>query len=132
MPEIEVTEELMEEVNKLVELDEDELCKILGSQISILENPTDLDFRERLSKTELIERGEIFFGECRQSLKKKICNEWRYCENREKYTDSAALIRDLISVVSAGLGFAGVAVGVSAVVSVLIYKHKPDKFCECD
>lgn len=60
MSEVEVTEELMEGVRKLIELDESELYKMLGGQATLLENPTDLLFSERLSKTELIERGEFF------------------------------------------------------------------------
>jgi hypothetical protein len=122
----------MEDVHKLMELDEGELYAILGGQTSLLENPTELQFWDRLSKTERIERGKIFFDKCEQRLKEKICNEWGYCGKKKIYNDDTTLMIGLIPVVGAGFGFTGIAMGVSAVLSVLVFKHKLDKFCECD
>jgi hypothetical protein len=130
MPEIS-RDELMEEVRKLMDMDEDELYAILGAQAFALERPTELQFMDFSSITKRIELGKALYGEYKQRMGEIICDEWGYCEKKKKYSGDITLMIELIPVVGAGFGFTGISIGVAAVLSVLVFKHRLDKFCGC-
>ena len=131
MPEIS-RDELIEEVRKLMDMDEDELYAILGAQAFAFERPTELQFMDFSSITKRIELGKALYGEYKQRMREIICDEWGYCEKKKRYSDDITLMIELIPVIGAKFEFTGISIGMAAVLSVIVFKHRLDKFCKCD
>ena len=123
---------LMEEVSKLMELDEDELYAILGYQsLGVEERATELQLSDRFSitKSDLAIRGRAFFESYKQQLKEKICDEWQYCKKRsESVGDFTLLMGALIPVIISGIALPA---SLIAVLCTLAFKYGLDKLCEC-
>lgn len=133
MSEIEITDELMDEVRRLREMDEDDLYAILGRQSLVLEEiPTKLQFSiwSSMPKLELMAKGKTLFNQNKQDLKKIICDDWGYCKKMHEYTgDLNSLIVVVVPVVTTGLGLP---TSLIAVLCVIASKYGIKKLCECD
>ena len=129
---------MMDEVNKLIDLDEDELFTILGAQISALETPTDLLMSSQLNTEEKNKqdnkKGRISYNLLEEKLKKIICDDWGYCNKKEKYNEKLDAMKDLIPYVIGGFGLTevGVMAGFPMLLSVIVIKREINKFCDCD
>jgi hypothetical protein len=131
MPEIS-RDELMGEVRKLMDMDEDELFAILGAQAFAFERPSELHCTDFSSITKRIKLGKAFYDEYTQRMKGIICDEWGYCAKKKKYSNEMTIMVNLIPFVGAGFGSPGITIGVASVLSVLVFKRRLDKFCKCD
>lgn len=138
MSEIIISEEMMDEVNKLIDLDEDELFTLLGAQISALETPTNLLMSSQSNTEEKNKqdnkKGRISYNLLEEKLKKIICDDWEYCKKKEKYNENLDTINDLMPFVIGGFGLieVGVMAGFPMLLSVIVIKRGINEFCNCD
>lgn len=138
MSEIIISEEMMDEVNKLIDLDEDELFTLLGAQISALETPTNLLMSSQSNTEEKNKQdnknGRISYNLFEEKLKKIICDDWEYCKKKEKYNENLDTINDLMPFVIGGFGLieVGVMAGFPMLLSVIVIKRGINEFCNCD
>ena len=135
MPEVEVTEELMDEVSRLRTMDEESLYTVLGYQsLGLEENPTGIGLQLvdgfSITKSELMLKGKSFFDRNRQYLREKICDDLRYCKKKKTHRDDVGWIMGVaIPSVTAGLNLPAI---MAAVLCVLTLKYGLDKLCECE
>ncbi len=132
MPEIEVTDELVDELRGLIEMDEDNLYTILGYQsLGLEEKPTELQLFGGFSITEseLMMRGKSVFSRNQQRLKEKICEDWEYCKKKGIYKEDFGLLMDaLVPFVTIGLNLPAPMI---VVLCVLAFKYGLNRLCEC-
>lgn len=79
----------------------------------------------RLPSAPLVE-GRKIFEAALGALRKAICEDWRYCEKREKYGD----IADLVAAVADIIVGAKIEIAPAAA-AVLLVRTGLDKFCGC-
>lgn len=125
-------DEFIEEVSKLMELDENELYAILGYQsLGLEERATELRLSASFSitKNDLTIRGGAFFERYKQQLEKKICDEWQYCKKRSEYSgDFKLLMGALIPAIITGITLPA---SLIAVLCALAFKYGLDRLCGC-
>lgn len=128
MPEMS-RKDLVEEVNKLMALNENELYAILGYQsLGLDEKATELRLSDSFSitKSDLVIRGSDFFENHKQQLKKSICDDWQYCKKRSEYGgDFKLLVGALIPTIITGPA------PLITVLCALAFKYGLDRLCEC-
>ena len=125
-------DELVEEVSKLMELDEDELYARLGYQSSGLEErATELRLLDSftIKKSDLAISGKAYFERHKQQLKEKICDDWEYCNKKKEYIkDFNSLIVVLLPIIATT---ASLPAPLMAVLCALAFKYGLDRLCEC-
>ena len=131
MPEIS-RDELIEEVRKLMDMDEDELYAILGYQsLGLEERATEVRLLDSFSitKSDLVIKGKAYFERYKQQLKEKICDDWQYCKRRGEYSgDFKLLMSALIPTIITGITLPAPLI---AVLCALAFKYGLDKLCGC-
>jgi hypothetical protein len=118
---------------RLLELPEDELFAILGTQVeSSPSMALNYGKQARIITSEATARGRAWFEKYDRNLRRKICEEWGYCEKRGKYKKAPDLIRVLAPLVASAVGLSGAVAGVLVTVTAILLQSGLDKYCGCD
>jgi hypothetical protein len=118
---------------RLVALPQDELFAILGTQVE--SSPAmALNYGKQalIITSEATARGRAWFEKYDKNLRRKICDEWEYCNKRSKYTKTDELIKVLAPLVGSAVGLSGAVSGVLVTVTAILVKSGLDKYCRCN
>ena len=118
---------------RLVNLPEEELFALLGTQVeSSPAMALNYGKQARIITLEATARGRAWFEKYDKNFRRKICEEWAYCEKRNKYTKANELIIALAPLVGSAVGLSGAVSGVLVTVSAILMKSGLDKYCKCN
>ena len=117
---------------RLVELPQDKLFAILGTQVeSSPSMALNYGKQARIITSEATARGRAWFEKYDKNLRRKICEEWAYCKKRNKYKKTNELIKALAPLVASAVGLSGAVSGVLVTVTAILVKSGLDKYCGC-